>query len=388
MAGVPTIGQANPTFPLTTALVQAGHTVDYLMPEAFRAEVENCGATLLPYANGLRGKHVSEPWQGLGARLLFTELTARVLAIGNSYDAVVATGVQPQFARMEQGLEPPVVRFSPMFWMNNATLGDLARQAKALPPPVRHALASPALRQAVSAVAGRALLGNGGRDIVDLLSPQSSTLNLTVSSRFFQPRADDFDDTCVYLGPTPAAPTKAHDFPLERLREHPGPVIYVSLGTIFNGWTGYFRRIAEAFANTDALVVITLAKPGATASIGPVADNILVFPYVPQPEVLREADLCFTHGGFGTITEAGLAGVPMVVTPLSGDQFFNAYRLLELDAAAVLTSLEVSTARLRRVAEGILESRPSGLDALSSSFTNAPGPGLGVQRIEQLLAGG
>lgn len=387
-SGIPTYGQANPTFGLTAALAAAGHSVDYLMPEAFRTEVEQCGATILPYADYLHGKPVDQPLQALGARFFFDDLTKQVVSRGNDYDVVVATGVQPQFADIERRLSVPVVRFSPMFWQNERTVAELAAQARALPPMVRHGLGSHWLRRGASQIVGRALFGNHGHDIIDVLGPQSSTLNLTVSSRYLQPRADDFDDTCVYLGPVarPRASADA-DFPIERLRQHPGPVIYASLGTIYNGWTGYYRKIARAFANTEALVVLSLARPNSTHDLGPVADNILVYPYVPQTEVLAEADLCFTHGGFGTITEAAAAAVPMVVTPMGGDQFFNAYRLQELDAARVIPAWQLSTGRVAETANLILAGSGTlpGVAPLAESLHEAGGAALGVAQIEALL---
>ena len=389
MTGIPTYGLANPTFGLVKALVAAEHQVDSLMPTGFRAGVERAGARLLPYADYLHGRPVTHPIQGLAARVLFDEVSNETLRRGTDYDLVIASGLQPQFARIAQGLKPPVVRFSPIFWQNDRTLAELMAHADALPHLVRHGLATPGLRRAASQVIGRALLGNGGRDVaVDLLGPQSATLNLTVATRFYQPRADDFDDTCVYLGPTPTSSAPDPSFPIDKVREHPGPVIYVTLGTVYNGWLGYFRRVAEAFADTDSLVIITTGRADTVARIGPVADNIWVYPFVPQAEVLAEADLYLGHAGFGSITDAALLGVPMVVTPLGGDQFFNAARLLALDAAKVMPALQVSVKRIRQLTRPLLDGsgRPGGLSDLAESFRSAPGPKLGVQRIEQLLA--
>ena len=49
MACVPAYGLANPSFPFAKALVEAGHQVDYLIPESFRGSVERAGATLIPF---------------------------------------------------------------------------------------------------------------------------------------------------------------------------------------------------------------------------------------------------------------------------------------------------------------------------------------------------
>ncbi|MCE1173517.1 MAG: hypothetical protein LWW77_02795 [Propionibacteriales bacterium] len=387
ITGIPTYGLATPTFPLVAALSEAGHQIDYLMPEAFRVGVEGAGARLIDYADYLHGKPVTQVVQGLAARVLFDEVTRRTIELGPDYDVVVASGLQPQFHTIQDALDVPVVRFSPIFWQNDRTMAELMSRADALPGIVRHGLASPRLRSLGSQLAGRALLGNGGADVVSMLAPQSDRLNLTVASRFYQPRADDFDDTCVYLGPRPTRTLRTDDELVAQVAAHPGPVVYVTLGTVYNGWIGYFRRVIEAFAGSEALVVITAGRPESVARIGEVPGNVIVRDFVPQAELLAHADLYVGHGGFGSITDAVLAEVPMIVTPLGGDQFFNAYRLAELDAGAVLAPRRVSAERLRGLATAILDgrNRPSGLAELAASFRSAGGPALGVARIVALL---
>jgi MGT family glycosyltransferase len=387
ITGIPTFGLANPTFGLVAALSAAGHHVDYLMPEAFRPGVERAGAHLVTYADYLHGRPVTNPVQGLAARMLFDEVTRRTIAVGGNYDVVVATGLQPQFQAIQDALDVPVVRFSPIFWQNDRTLAELMAIADALPGFVRHGLADPRLRRLGSQVAGRALLGNQGADVVSMLAPQSRHLNLNVSSRFYQPRADDFDGTCVYLGPTPTVTITADDELVDRVSSHPGPVVYVTLGTVYNGWIGYFRQVIDAFSGSDALVVITAGRTESVARIGTVPDNIIVRAFVPQADLLAHADLYVGHGGFGSITDAALAEVPMIVTPLGGDQFFNAYRLAELDAASVLAPRRVTAERISRLATAALNGRgrPAGLAELAASFRDAGGPALGVARIEALL---
>lgn len=143
----------------------------------------------------------------------------------------------------------------------------------------------------------------------------------------------------------------------------------------------------EAFAGSDALVVITAGRAESVARIGAVPGNVIVRDFVPQAELLAQADLYVGHGGFGSITDAALAEVPMIVTPLGGDQFFNAYRLAELDAGTVLPPRRVSAERVRSLATAVLDgrARPSGLAELAASFRGAGGPALGVARIEGLL---
>lgn len=67
---------------------------------------------------------------------------------------------------------------------------------------------------------------------------------------------------------------------------------------------------------------------------GTVPDNFMVYPFVPQLEVLQHANLFITHGGMNSINEAMYYGVPMVVIPLDADQYINANRTVELGLAS------------------------------------------------------
>ena len=50
-------------------------------------------------------------------------------------------------------------------------------------------------------------------------------------------------------------------------------------------------------------------------------------PWLPQAEVIRQADVVVHHGGSGTMLGALVAGVPQVVLPQGADQFGNATAL-------------------------------------------------------------
>src|SRR5690606_19165129 len=113
-----------------------------------------------------------------------------------------------------------------------------------------------------------------------------------------------------FAGPTTTASLPDDSFPMDRLRDHDGPVVYATLGTVFNRRLEYFRAIIEAFRDSDAMIVVTTGRVEGVSQLGTVPSNVLVRSFVPQTDVLSEADLCFTHGGFGSTTDTVLAGVP------------------------------------------------------------------------------
>ena len=199
---------------------------------------------------------------------------------------------------------------------------------------------------------------------------------------------EDFDALpCYFAGPTTTASAPDPTFPLDRLRAHDGPVVYATLGTVFNRDLDYFRAIITAFADNDALVVVTTGRAESLPQLGELPGNVIARSFVPQTDVLREADLCFTHGGFGSTTDTVLAGVPAVFTPMGADQFFNAHRMEELGAGRVLGKADVTPSGVRRVADALLSgARPAGLATLKESFEQAPGPAGAVREIERVLA--
>lgn len=384
MAGLPAYGLANPSLPLAAALVEAGHSVDYLIGEAFRRRVERAGATIIPFGFHLDGA-LTRPQQLVRhGKQLFTEMAAAMIQLGPRYDAVVGAGLQPALPDVERALDRPVIFHSPVFFQNDRTAKHFADICTGLPAPVRRLLRTSALRRGAGAVAGAVVFGRNPGDMIDLLNQPSSTLNLTVASREYQPYPEEFLKG-MFIGPQPTQRQPETDFPLERLREHAGPIVYATLGTVFNTWTPFFQIIADAFRGTEHLVVITTGSREALTALGTMPDNVIARSFVPQTEILELADVCFTHGGFGSATDAVMLGVPPVLTPMGADQFFNAYRLQELGAGQVLPKGEFTAENVRAAARAALEQPQVGLDALRDSFQNAEGPAGGVRAIEHVL---
>jgi UDP:flavonoid glycosyltransferase YjiC (YdhE family) len=128
------------------------------------------------------------------------------------------------------------------------------------------------------------------------------------------------------------------------VRERPGwldeprerPRVAVTLGTVNAGRIDILRPIIEGVAARPLDLVVALgADP---ASLGRVPPNVRVEPYVPMSDLAPWADVVVHHAGAGTTLASLAAGRPMVVIPLTADQFDNTADALRTGAAIELTA--------------------------------------------------
>lgn len=141
-------------------------------------------------------------------------------------------------------------------------------------------------------------------------------------------------------------------FPYEQLTGQ--PIIYASLGTIQNYQKWIFHSIAEACAETDAQLVITLGKSEDLESLPRMLGNPLVVRYAPQLELLQKATLTITHAGMNTVLESLSNGVPMVAIPLASEQPGIAARITWTGTGEVVPLSRFSVPRLRAAIHQVL----------------------------------
>jgi len=111
------------------------------------------------------------------------------------------------------------------------------------------------------------------------------------------------------------------------------PLVYVTLGTVFNGNVPLFRLIADALADQPFEVVIALGHGTPREALGDVAGNIRVGGYLPQARILELASAVVSHGGYNTVSASLGAGLPLFLLPMGADQPFNAERCITAGAA-------------------------------------------------------
>lgn len=111
-------------------------------------------------------------------------------------------------------------------------------------------------------------------------------------------------------------------------QEHSGaPLVYVSFGTRTDAeWfpEQAYPTVIDAVTGLDARVLVTVGRDFDMSRLPDLPGNVHVQAWIDKADVLGEAALVVCHGGAGTVYGALTAGVPLVITPITGDQFPNA----------------------------------------------------------------
>jgi MGT family glycosyltransferase len=195
-------------------------------------------------------------------------------------------------------------------------------------------------------VSGPGILGSVGG---------SSGLTIVYGSRQFQPCASTFDERFLFIGPSSAPRGESVAFPWERVNHR--VLIYVSLGTLFNNDTAFYRNCYEAFRGADYQVVLSSSMNVSPADLGHAPANFVVQAHVPQIEVLQRATVFVTHGGMNSVNESLSHGVPMLVIPQMGEQMIIGRRVEELAAGLYLEKTAVTADKLREGVRRLLTDR-------------------------------
>ncbi|MDS0525671.1 hypothetical protein NNC19_08275 [Clostridium sp. SHJSY1] len=385
---VPAHGHVNPTLSLVSTLVKAGHSVDYVVSEEFRKKVEFCGATLIPCYKKVN----IDPKEKLKffkfIRRLFKEMNMKIKELAPQYDVVFVGGMNPSIKSLEKDIKKPIILCSAVFLQNEETIKHIFKKSKGISEKLNFIMLHPKIRKLVSKIIISNIFAVRIDDILNMFSPQSSTLNVVFTSRYFQPFGEIFDNKCLFIGPTPTISVKDNSFPWDKLVNSERKIIYATLGTVFNSWIDFFKNVIEAFSESEYLVVMSTGNKERLKEIGDIPKNFIVRDFVPQAEVLKHADLFIAHGGMGSVSDGMYLGVPMILVPLGADQFFNSYRLQELGAGKVLKKDQVTVENLRREAELVMGSEEfkKGVKKIQESFINAGGPELVVKEVEKILS--
>jgi UDP:flavonoid glycosyltransferase YjiC (YdhE family) len=102
------------------------------------------------------------------------------------------------------------------------------------------------------------------------------------------------------------------------------PLVYVTLGNTTTDYPRVWETIADAVAELDANVLMTIGPDTDVSWFGGVPANVRIERFVPQSVVLPRSSALICHAGFNTLMGAFRAGIPSVCLPVATDQPINA----------------------------------------------------------------
>ncbi len=359
---MPGYGQVNPTFAVAQELVNRGQKVIYYLPETFRETVLATGADFRPYDSLMTNMQIPSAMQQRGAALPMSmrmaEECRKVLPqvldrIRADQPDVIVYGAWCVWARIVvQVLQKPAVSLRPTYAMNeHFNMDSLWEQFSDQYSPIRSNR--------------REMIGKMQADMKEICEiyhvppldwisafTQAEALNIVFLPKAFQPEAESFDERYLFVGPAILSRHEAIDFPLEKLTGE-RPVLYISLGTAFNNQPQFFKDCFEAFRGQDWQVVLSRGRRVDPAALGPVPDNFLVAPYVPQLAILPHTSVFVTHCGMNSTMESLFYGVPMVTVPQRPEQAMTARRVADMGLGIPLDKETVNATILREAVERV-----------------------------------
>lgn len=357
----PTHGHIAPKLAVVEELARRGERVIYYSAERSRANIEQTGAEFRAYAYGHNDFDPNPPTEGLFSdmeRLLklseamLPGLLQEVRDLQPDYLLLDSKSVWGNLA--SQILALPAVTLSVVFALHEKLVN-----AEYLVPRLYGGASLEVLQRALVhlhnyfEVAQRVdrRYGTHCPNLVEFLgNPQP--LNIIFTSQLFQLGGEHFDERYQFVGPSLTKRPAITDFPFAQLNGD--PLIYISLGTVFNELPDFYRACFAAFADAPYQVVMAIGKNTDRSQLGETPANFIVSDFVPQLEILERAALFITHGGMNSANEGLLYQVPLLVVPQRGDQYMVAGRVAELGAGLPLFTQEVTPTRLREMVAHIL----------------------------------
>ncbi len=168
------------------------------------------------------------------------------------------------------------------------------------------------------------------------------------------------------------------------------PVVYVSLGTVFNGQArDVFMAVLEALRDEKVNVIVTVGNDNDPADFGPQPDHIHVERFIPQSRLLPYCEVVVNQGGTAILPMLA-QGLPMLLLPQGANQFHNAAACVAAGVGRQLLPGEVTAEAVRTEVRALLDepALAEQADLVRQEIAAMPGPDRGVELIEQLVATG
>ncbi len=378
---IPAHGHTNPMLPVAAELVKRGNAVRFYSFDEFKEKIDATGAEFIS-CDSFLPKLTEQEEKGL-KNVSATEMTIQDIRITLSMDSFL----DEEF----KSFKPDVVYTdSVCFW------GKLNAWKHHVPLVVStstfafNQLSSQYMKNKPGELADMILglprvsrelktlepYGYHVKGALSLIQSDNQTDSVVYTSRRFQPFAESFSDHYAFVGPSVFSKTLP-----DKAKER--PLVYISMGTVINDRPDFYTKCIEALRDQNVDVVISCGRATALESLGVLPDNIRVYPYVNQLDILAKADAFITHCGMNSVSESLYMAAPMVLYPQTNEQKAVARRVTEIGAGTVLQDDSVDG--IRTCVKEILNNAAyaEAAETCSADFRSCAGPAGAAKFIEE-----
>jgi MGT family glycosyltransferase len=341
------------SLPMVGSLVKKGVEVTYFAPEAFRSQVELTGALFSPIpAVAAQGGSVDAGTDFIaGIPLVFLSEAEGVIDTilpvveKNMPDVVIADEIGLAGRLVAAKYHLPLVMMFTSYAPNRAF--SISRFWPVYPDD------NPA-RAAANKIADRLTAEYGVKhlDIYEIFEGIGD-FNIVTQPKSFHPGAETCGDNFFFAGAqvAPRADSGTWQAPTNGK-----PLLYTSLGSLFNNWPEFYQMLFPIVKDMDINVLCSLGKVLKPKDLGEIPANVTTMAFTPQLEVLEHCDYFITHAGTGSAMEALYYGVPCLCIPQMDEQMLTADRMVELKlASAALRKPQVTEETLKKALTELID---------------------------------
>ncbi|WP_067563124.1 glycosyltransferase [Nocardia acidivorans] len=370
----------NPMVPLVRELIRRGHEVSWYTGPAYRGTVEEAGARYLPPRRGtfvdFDRMELDNPqivaMAPVARRAWFLEHVWADTCEGQFHDLAAEFQRDPgsilladsgmwaaNLLHEVHGVVWATISQSPMS-IPDPELPPFGKGWHPAPPGGTRRRDDVAGRNAFAATFGRVEIQMSrlrsrlglpparGQRVTPYLFLQASVPSFEYPRRRVAPQVH-------FVGALIPKPTRPHLLPAWYAElDTDRPVILVTQGTTARGRGVLMSRAIEAFAETDALVVVTTGGPGTEVGSEQLPSNVRVASFVPYHELLPKVDVVVCNGGYGTVQQALTHALPLVVSGRLDDKPEVCGRVSWCGAGIDLRTEQPSPVVLLRAVDAIL----------------------------------
>jgi MGT family glycosyltransferase len=391
LASTPMTGHVNPILNAGRILREAGHEVVFTSAEVFQKQAEMLGIQFVPLPAGAN-VDFTDPNAGRPERESIPLGPARALF---DFRTAFADPITKQF----EGLQSLIKTFPADAILVDTTFGgaiplllgnypdrpliaslgvvalpfqraDDAPFGPALPPVDPES--ERAAQYRAMAEEGDALIATPMRQCIDeilrkigarpLPMPYFDSL-VALPDLYLQPGLEQLDlphrslpNTVHYIGALPPFSTGEMPAEVQPLLNRGKKVVVVTQGTVANRDLGELVLPAlQGLATREDLTVIATTGGAPDSGLaGAIPQNASVVQYLPLDELLRNAAVLITNGGYGTATTALSKGVPMIIAGAGADKAEVALRVAYAGSGIDMRTDRPGQEALRKAVDAIL----------------------------------